>query len=139
MNASNVVAVRRMKPLARPGFSLLELTLVLAIIGILVAMVAVNIAGAGSRAKIKATKAALSVVASQLKAYHLEYSSYPPTLDTLVTSKFLDASKALKDAWDTPFVYEPRPTGTEPFTLRSAGEDKTPNTEDDITEGAAPQ
>lgn len=139
MNPASTIQFRRMKTLARPGFSLLELTLVLAIIGILVAMVAVNIAGAGSRAKIKTTKAALEVVASQLKSYHLEYSAYPPTLDILVTAKFLDASKALKDAWDSPFVYEPRPHGTEQFTLVSTGEDKQVGTEDDIAYGSTPQ
>jgi general secretion pathway protein G len=141
MNADSTILVRRIKPKARPGFSLLELTLVLAIIGILVAMVAVNIAGAGSRAKTKATKAMLETIATTLKSYHLEYSSYPPTLETLLTVKppMLDPSKPLKDAWDSAFVYEPRPSGTSPFTLISMGEDKAIGSEDDIPYGVAPQ
>ena len=39
---------------------------------------------------------------------------------------------AIKDAWDTPIQYEPRPRGTTPFTLISLGGDKLPGTEDDI-------
>lgn len=117
---------------ALPGFSLLELSLVLAIIGILVAMVAVNITGAGSRAKTKTTKAALEVVGAAVKDYHLNHSSYPPSLDVLYTAKFLDSGKSKNDAWDSPFLYEPRGRGEEKFTLLSAGEDKQPGTEDDI-------
>lgn len=125
---------RTMARRALPGFSLLELTLVLAIIGILVAMVAVNVAGAGTRAKTKATKAMLETIGTTLKTYNLEYSSYPPSLETLTTIKppMLDANKNQKDAWDSAFVYEPRGRGEEKFTLLSIGEDKTPGTEDDI-------
>lgn len=137
MNAASIKATRRNKPLARPGFSLLELMLVLVIIGILIGAVAINIAGAGSRAKTKLTNQMLDTIASALKQYHLDFSSYPPSLDTLVTTKYLDASKKLRDAWDSPFVYEPRPHGTEQFTLMSSGEDKQTSTEDDIAYGTA--
>jgi general secretion pathway protein G len=131
---TNILA-RRTKTLARPGFSLLELMLVLVIIGILIGAVAYNIAGAGARAKAKLSNQMLETIATALKDYHLSFSSYPPTLETLVTTKYLDASKKLKDAWDSPFVYELRPHGTELFTLISAGEDKQAGTEDDIAYG----
>lgn len=139
MNARSTILATSRRTKARPGFSLLELTLVLAIIGILVAMVAVNISGAGDRARTKTTKAALEVIGSTLKQYHLDYSAYPASLEVLVTAKFLDASKSLKDAWDSPFEYQPRPSGNEKFTLFSSGGDKTPSTEDDIPYGVTPQ
>lgn len=140
MNARMHTTPRTTKPLARPGFSLLELMLVLVIIGILIGAVAVNILGTGNKAKIKITNQMLETIASQLKQYHLEFSGYPPTLETLVTTKYLDASKSLRDAWDSPFVYEPRPHGTEQFTLLSTGEDKQVGTEDDVAYGnAAPK
>ena len=124
--------------LARSAFSLLELMLVLVIIGILIGAVAVSIGGTGTRAKMKLTNQALATVATGLKAYHLEYSSFPPTLDVLVTIKppFLD--KTPKDAWDSVIVYEPRPRGAEKFTLISPGEDKQVGTEDDIAYETAP-
>lgn len=123
----------------RPGFSLLELMLVLVIIGIVVGAVAVSIGGTGTRAKIKITNQMLDTVASALKQYHLEYSSYPPSLETLRTIKppMLDESKAIKDAWESAFTYDARPRGASPFTLLSAGEDKQVGTEDDIVYGQA--
>jgi len=116
------------------GFSLLELMLVLAIIGVLMAVAAVNVLGTGERAKIKATKASLATISSALNSYSLEYSSFPPTLSTLTTVKpaFLDDAKKMKDAWDSDFFYDPRGRGTRPYLLGSSGADKTPGNEDDI-------
>lgn len=127
---SNKVLARYSK--TRPGFSLLELMLVLVIIGIIVGAVAINIGGAGERAKIKITTSNLATVASALAEYHLSYSAYPASLDTLRTVKPPYLQNAIKDAWDSPLAYEPRPRGTTPFTLISLGGDKLPGTEDDI-------
>jgi len=116
------------------GFSLLELMLVLAIIGVLMAVAAVNVLGTGQRAKIKATRASLDTIRTALNSYNLEYSTFPPTLGTLTSIKpaFLDNTKKLKDAWDGDFFYDPRGRGENPYLLGSAGEDKTPGNEDDI-------
>lgn len=124
----SVRASRRMAP----GFSLLELTLVLVIIGILIAAAAVNLTGAGARAKIKVTKASLATIKNQLNSYNLEHSGYPPTLQTLVTAKYLE-DKKLKDAWQRDFIYDPRGRSqSQPFILGSPGEDGQPGNEDDI-------
>lgn len=117
---------------ATRGFSLLELMLVLAIIGVLMAVAAVNIMGGGARAKKRATQASMETIKGQLKAYNLDTSAFPPTLATLVTSKYLD-DKALKDGWSSDFYYSPSGTTKErPFVLTSPGEDKQLGTEDDI-------
>ncbi len=115
------------------GFSLLELTLVLAIMGILMAVVAYNVMGQGAKAKAKATKASMSVIDAALKQYNLEYSAFPPGLQTLIGAKILDPSKPLKDAWDVDIYYDPRGTDKDhPYILKSAGEDKQLGTDDDI-------
>ena len=115
------------------GFSLLELTLVLAIMGILMAVVAYNVMGQGAQAKAKATKASMSVLDAALKNYNLNYSSFPPGLAALVAAKILDPAKPLKDAWDTDIYYDPRGTDKDhPYILKSAGEDKQLGTDDDI-------
>jgi len=117
------------------GFSLLELMLVLAIIGVLMAVAAVNVLGTGTRAKIRATKASLATIQSALNSYSLEYSSFPPVLGMLTTVKpsFLDDSKKLKDSWEMDFYYDPQGTSKErPYRLGSYGDDKLPGTEDDI-------
>jgi len=114
------------------GFSLLELTLVLAIIGILIAAAAYNLAGAGAKAKTKVTKASLSTIKGALTSYNIEHSSYPANLQGLITGKFLE-DKALKDAWGREWLYDPRGRSREqPYMLGSAGEDGVAGNEDDI-------
>ncbi|CAG1006021.1 Type II secretion system protein G [Phycisphaerales bacterium] len=114
------------------GFSLLELTLVLAIMGILIAVAAVAIGGQGTRAKKKATEATLTVLKGQLQAYHLEHSSYPPDLRTLITAKFIEDG-SLRDGWNRDLIFDPRGRDADhPFVLGSAGENGTPGDADDI-------
>ncbi|MDX2130867.1 MAG: type II secretion system protein GspG [Planctomycetota bacterium] len=116
---------------ARPGFSLLELTLVIAIMGVLIAVAAVSLAGAGERSKRRATEMTLTTVKNQIESYHLNYSAYPPDLRTLVTAKFLEDGK-LRDGWDKPLVYDPRPAGAHKYVLGSAGENGQLGDEDDV-------
>ncbi|MFZ4573452.1 MAG: type II secretion system protein [Phycisphaerales bacterium] len=118
----------------RGGFSLIELMLVLAIIGVLMAVAAVSVSGMGARAKIRATKASLQTIQTALNSYNLEYSSYPTTLLLLTSVKppFIDDSKKLRDGWDMEFFYSPAGRGDRAFSLGSYGEDKTAGTEDDI-------
>lgn len=114
------------------GFSLLELTLVLAIIGILIAAAAYNLVGASSRAKTQVTKASMSTIKGALSSYNIQHSSYPPTLQTLITTKFLD-DKPLKDAWGREWMYDPRGRSRDqPYMLGSSGEDGQPGNEDDL-------
>lgn len=117
---------------SRQGFSLMELMLVLAIIGILMTVAAVSVLGAGDRAKSRATRASLDTIKTQLNAYNLEFSSYPPTLRTLIDTKFLE-DKKLKDAWDSDWYYDARGISADRrFILGSAGPDKIAGNEDDI-------
>lgn len=126
--------VARMVARSRGGFSLIELMLVLAIIGVLMAVAAVSVSGMGARAKIKATKASLQTIQTALNSYNLEYSSYPTTLSMLATVKppFIDDTKKLKDGWEMDFYYSPQGRGERAYSLGSYGEDKQAGTEDDL-------
>jgi general secretion pathway protein G len=118
---------------ARHAFSLLELMLVVAIMGVLMAVVGFNVIGAGDRAKKRATEATIKNVQTALNSYHLEQSAYPPDLQILITTKVLDNIK-LADGWGTPLIYNPQATSeTQPFQLGSAGPDKNPGSADDIS------
>ncbi len=126
------MATKRTRRVAR-GFSLLELTLVLAIIGVLMAVAAVNVLGAGKRANIRATEATLKTVGSQIDAYYLEQKVYPDTLQTLVATEFLKDEASTVDAWRQPLWYQPIPdTMGNPYTLQSAGKDQNHGTDDDL-------
>jgi general secretion pathway protein G len=135
MNQQTSNIRRRSKGLwsrARRGFSLLELTLVLVILGVLMAVAAVNVLGQGEKAKITATRATLATIKNAITQYHLEQSAYPPDLNTLVTAHILEAGK-LADAWKRPLVYDPQgPSPDHPFILFSKGPDGLSPSADDI-------
>lgn len=117
---------------AHRAFSLLELMLVLAILGILMAVAAWNLAATGDKAKIRATTVTLDTVRQQLSAYNLEKNGYPPNLIALTTSGFLDPTKKLVDGWDQPLIYMTPGLNGRPYELLSAGPDKQASTQDDI-------
>ncbi len=123
--------LKRPRPLSRSrraaGFSLLELMLVVVIMGILMSVVIVNLAGAGKKAKTAATIAIMKQIKSALASYSTEYGSLPPTemgLQPLVTTKTLE--KVPLDAWKHPFRYMyPGTSGNpdQPYDLMSMGDD----------------
>jgi len=118
---------------ARRGFSLLELMLVLAIIGILMGVAAYNLLGQSDAAKAVATKASLKIIKNSVDQYYIPNSSYPPNLQSLVTAKLMQAPLP-KDGWKSDFYFDPTtPEGPDqPYRLLSAGKDKIVGTPDDI-------
>lgn len=116
------------------GFSLLELMLVLAILAVLTAVVAFNMAGGASKAKVRSTITSMGIVKNALDSYNLEYNAYPVALTVLQQGlkPILDPSKPLKDGWDRDFYYNPQPFEGHPFQLISIGEDGQASTADDI-------
>lgn len=123
---------RRQARLVRPAFSLLELTLVLVIIGLLLAGAAVAIGPAFLRAQQRTTKSSMETIKRQIEAYKLENKRLPETLQALVPG-YLEAGR-MKDGWDNDFYYQPNdPTAFPEFELISAGEDLEFNTADDLS------
>jgi general secretion pathway protein G len=118
---------------ARTGFSLLELTLVIAIIGVLSAVAAFSFGGFAGRAKIAATKSSINTIRTALMAYEGEHSSFPPDLATLKRLKYLDELNTLKDGWNEDFGYRVPGRNGRKYDLFSKGEDKQNGTEDDIS------
>jgi len=105
---------------------------VLAIIGILIAAAAFNLAGTNTRARNQVAKSSLSTIKGALQAYNLQFSSFPPTLQTLINGKFLE-NKKLADPWGREWMYDPRGPNTEqPYLLGSAGEDGVLGNADDV-------
>lgn len=116
------------------GFSLLELTLVIAIMGVLMAVAAYNLIGGADDAKIRVTKASMGTIKNALQQYYTHNSAYPATLHALIPTPLERGSDL--DSWDRPFYYSPTGSPGAPrdqgFTLRSAGPDGQMGTEDDI-------
>lgn len=122
---------------ARPGFSLLEITLVLVIIGVLMGVAAVNLLGQAERGRIRATEATMTTYKTNISSFMAENNGTPPAnLGELVTAQYVqpDADGGPpKDAWDRALYYSPQQTGQgNPYSLISLGKDGEPGTEDDI-------
>ncbi len=120
---------------ARAGFTLVELLLVVAILGILAGVVAVNVAGHGDRARIATTRQSFAHIETAVRMYEVANGTFPDSLDQLTVGTD-DVAAPLKkeslfDSWGTGFQY--KKTSKTSFEVRSAGPDKSMGTADDLT------
>jgi general secretion pathway protein G len=125
----------------RRGFTLTELMLVVAIIGILAALVIPKIAGNSLRAQITAANADINGgIKTALGNYEVDNGQYPKGLQDLLTQPanaknwhgpYLD--NAPLDPWKNPYIYYfPGKHNQSSYDLLSAGPDGKEGTDDDI-------
>jgi general secretion pathway protein G len=119
---------------ARGGFTLLELLVVLAILGLLVGLVAPAVLHRLGAAKDKVAQQSIERLSSILDVYNLDVGSYPTTgqgLEALVRrpagvanwgGPYLQDGHLPQDPWGRPFVYRaPSLRPGHPFDLYSLG------------------
>lgn len=129
------------------GFTLLEILVVLAIIGLLAGLAITNVDKIFGNAQFTATKLAVSqTFKTSLTTYRIQMGSYPTTaegLQALVTppsskaerwsGPYLTDGKVPKDTWDEPYQYAyPGTRNKDGYDLWSKGPDKQSGTADDI-------
>lgn len=114
---------------ARRGFSLLELTLVILIIGVLMGVAAVAFGPALLRGKTTATKASMTTLQRAITEYQGVNNQYPAGLVSLAPNF---VQQVPDDGWGNPFYYAAPGQAGRPFDLISAGEDGAYGTPDDI-------
>jgi len=126
-------------PKRNAGFSLIEIMLVVAIMGMLATMVAVGLGGRQKKSMINLTRADIQTLGSCIKLYEVDTGKLPDTLESLVKNTgepnwngpYVDGGNLQPDKWGTPFTYSKK--GDSGFEIRSAGPDKQMSTEDDLT------
>lgn len=137
---------RRQKRISRGGFTLVEVLLVLAIIGVIMAIGVPMLLGRQKQAMIQATHANIQNLDAVLKQYAMDHDGeYPNSnvgLEILLQNPGSDPkwhgpymSKMPADAWGNPLQYaypgQHQQVQGVP-DIWSHGPDKIPNTEDDI-------
>lgn len=133
----------------RGGFTLIEVLLVLAILGVIMALVVPQLLGTQQKSYIDATKLSIKSLENALKLYAVDHGGTLPQtgegLEVLIVNPgndpnwkkpYLDDTTSLpKDAWGNPFQYE-YPGPNHPDGLKadiwSWGPDGQNGTDDDI-------
>lgn len=116
------------------GFTLIEVMVVVAILGILATIVMTNVIGKDDQARVTTTKASLSAVAKALDMYKLDNHKYPTTDEGLgaLVEKPASAktwpdggylSRLPEDPWGHPFQYVYPGGGGRKYDLYSLGAD----------------
>lgn len=106
---------------AQRGFTLLEVMVVLAIIGGIMALVATNIIGSAGDARVKTTQSQIKLIENALDLYKLDNYTYPTTeqgLEALVkkpssspepknykSGGYLKGNNVPTDSWGNEFLY----------------------------------
>jgi general secretion pathway protein G len=120
------------------GFTLIEVLLVVAILGILAGVVVSNLGGRSEAARIEAARASISGIVSAVDVFQLDTGRLPTALDELINQP----SGVIN--WNGPYLRGGLPADPwgSPFGLRregntyqvvSAGPDQQMGTPDDIT------
>ena len=140
-----------MHPRRKQGFSLIEIMAVVVIIGMLIALVGVNVRGQMDRAKVDTARAQIDRLEGALEFYRMDNSLYPTTeqgLNALInrpssppeprryqTDGYLQKRSLPNDPWGQPYQYRsPGEHNPRSFDLWSYGSDGSPGGSDDAAD-----
>ncbi|GAB4550662.1 MAG: type II secretion system major pseudopilin GspG [Phycisphaerales bacterium] len=127
----------------RGGFSLLEMLIVIAILGLIATLVYNNLGGSMSKAKVKTTQTQIASTASAIEQFHMDVGRYPTIAEmdgyrALIDQPsdapgwdgpYLEKNKAPTDGWERELVYELDEKWG--FVVKSYGADGKPGGEDE--------
>jgi general secretion pathway protein G len=129
LRARVAAAVAALRSGSQRGMTLIEIMVVMAIIGIIGTVIAINVIPAQKDAEVNACKVLVtSTIPTAVNGYRALKQEYPDSLEILVEQKKLN-KKQLNDPWNKPLTYEV--TGDD-FRLCSSGPDKVAGSKDDI-------
>jgi len=122
----------------RQGFTLVEILLVVAILGILAGVAVVGLGNRTKNANIAAARTSIKAIQTAIDIYEVDNGAYPATLQALLT-------KTSENNWNGPYIRDGRmpidPWGSEfgytlkgdTYEIKSAGPDKQMGSADDLT------
>ena len=129
-----MTTARRTGRAAEAGFTLLEILVVIAILGLLIGLVAPAALRQLGGAKVSVAKQSIERLSSVLDLYKLDVGSYPtteqglqalvekPTGTSVWNGPYLKGDKVQADPWNHPFIYrEPSNRRNHDYDLCSGG------------------
>ena len=111
------------------GMTLLEIMIVIMILAFIGTGVAVALLPRLEKAQIEGTRVDAQSLRSAATLYKADNPRECPTVEDLVSERYLDGTRRTADAWDTPFQIVCEDGD---ILVRSAGPDLEFETEDDI-------
>jgi len=95
------------------GFTLIEILIVVAIIGLIASFIMPNLIGRFERSKEEITKAQVEMLSSAVQSFMLDMNIYPKSLDELINSTgakwrgpYLSKRTIPKDPWGRDYQYK---------------------------------
>jgi general secretion pathway protein G len=137
-----------MRRRGRAGFTLLEMIVVVAIIGILATLVVVRYSGKTDEAKVAAAKSQLAQIESAVVSFNAHVGRLPRGLDELVTPPsgasawqeggYFKGKKVPNDPWGNPFVYKGSGRRFEVLSLGADGREGGTGVDADLSNEGEP-
>ncbi len=113
----------------RKGMTLVEIMIVLAIIGSIMALLLPRVTGGLDKSKVREARIGMGQLMNAISMYYTDCGKYPESLEGLSTQDanctnwgpepYVKPSQ-LKDPWNNPFIYE---LNGQEFTIISLGKD----------------
>ena len=122
----------------KAGFTLIEVLLVVAILGILAGIVVVNLSGRQEAAMIRAARASIASISTAVDLYEVDTGRFPGNLTALNnddgapnwSGPYLKGNSAALDPWGQPFNFS---KSKNTYKISSGGPDLSHGGADDIT------
>ncbi|HWB06127.1 MAG TPA: type II secretion system protein GspG [Verrucomicrobiales bacterium] len=124
------------RPRRLRGFTLMELLLVLAIIGLLMGGVAVGYRSIMNNGRVTKTQGNIGTIQALIMQYSVKFKGPPPGsvgLRALITKGITEDEGLFTDPWGNPIMYKvPGTRSGDKFDVYSMGKDGIDGNEDDI-------